>query len=109
MAQGYFVGAVKVCQDNMPTIVFVKKGKSTSHRTKHIAVRYFFIKEKIDEGEIEVEYTPTLQMLADMFTKPLQEELFRVMRTKVLGCYLIYCIRDEVLKQLGSTFHLRGF
>ena len=97
VAQGYFVGAVKVWQDNMSTIAFVKKGKSTSHRTKHIAVRYFFIKEKIDEGEIEVEYTPTLQMLADMFTKPLQGELFRVMRTKVLGCYLIYCIKDAEL------------
>ena len=45
----------------MSTIAFVKKGKSTSHRTKHIAVRYFFfIKEKIDEVEIDVEYTPTL-------------------------------------------------
>ena len=94
MAQGYFVGAIKVWQDNMPTIAFVKIGKSTSHRTKHIAVRYFFMKEKIDEGEIEVEYIPTLQMLADMFTKPQQGELFRVMRTKVLGCYDIYCIED---------------
>jgi len=91
VAQGYSVGAVKVWQDNMSTIAFVKKGKSTSHRTKHIAVRYFFIKEKIEEGEIEVEYTPTLQMLADMFTKPLQGELFRVMRTKVLGVYVVYC------------------
>jgi hypothetical protein len=97
VAQGYFVGAIKVWQDNMSTIAFVKKGKSTSHRTKHIAVRYFFIKEKIDEGEIDVEYTPTLQMLADMFTKPLQGELFRVMRTKVLGCYVIYCIEDVEL------------
>ena len=91
VAQGYSVGAVRVWQDNMSTIAFVKKGKSTSHRTKHIAVRYFFIKEKIEEGEIEVEYTPTLQMLADMFTKPLQGELFRVMRTKVLGVYVVYC------------------
>ena len=63
----------------MSTIAFVKKEKSTSHRTKHIDVWYFFIKEKIDEGEIEVEYTSTLQMLADMFTKLLQRELFRVM------------------------------
>ena len=44
----------------------MKNGKSTSHRTKHISARHFFIKEKIDEGEIEVENTPTLQMLVDM-------------------------------------------
>ena len=81
----------------MSTIAFVKKRKSTSHRTEHIAVRYFFIKKKTDEDEIDVEYTPTLQMLADMFTTPLQWELFRVMRTKLLGCYMIYCITDTEL------------
>jgi len=85
IAQGYNVGPVKVWQDNMSTIAFVKKGGTTSHRTKHIAVRYHFLKEKIDEGEIAVEYLPTLQMLADMFTKPLQGELFRMMRSKLLG------------------------
>ena len=93
MAQGYFVGAIKVRQDNMSTIAFVRKRKSASHRTKHIAVRCFFIEEKVDEGEIKVEYTPTLQLLADMFTKPLQGELFRV----VLGCYVIYYIKDVEL------------
>ena len=65
-------------------------------RTKHIAIRYFFIKEKIDEGEIEMEYTPT-QMLPDMFTKRLQGELFGTMRTKVLRCYFINCIKDVEL------------
>ena len=54
------------------TIAFVKIWASTAHRTKHIAVRYFYIKEKIDECEIEVEYIPTLKMLAGMFIMPLQ-------------------------------------
>ena len=64
MTQGYFVGAIKVWPDNMSIIAFVKKRKSTSHRTKHIAVRYFFIKEKTNEFKINVEYTPTLIVLA---------------------------------------------
>ena len=50
------------------------------------------------EGEIEVEYTPTMQILADMFgTKPLQGQLFRAIRTKVLGCYVTYCMEDVEL------------
>ena len=93
----------------MSTIAFVKIGKSTSHRTKHIAVRYFFIKEKIEEGEIKVEYTPTLQMLADMFIKPLQGELFRVMRTKVLGVYAVYCYENvELCKVIRECVLLSG-
>ena len=96
VAQGYLVGAFKLWQDNMSTIAFVMKRRSTLHRTKQIDVRYFFIKEKIDKGVINVEYTPTLQMLADMFTRLLQGELFCIMRTKVLGCYF------------GSVFFRRG-
>ena len=74
----------------------MKKGKSTSHSTKHIAIRHFFIKVEIDEGVFKVGYTLTLQMLVDNFTKPLQGELFRVMRTMVLGCYVKYCINGVV-------------
>ena len=38
-------------------------------------------------------------MLADRFTKPLQGELFRVVRTKMLYCYMIYCIKDVELEE----------
>ena len=57
----YSVATIKVWQGSMSTIALVKKGKSTSHRTKHVVVRYF-----CDKGDIEVEYRPTLQMLADI-------------------------------------------
>ena len=92
VAQGRRVGDINVQQDNMSIIAFVNKGKFTSHRTKHITERYFFIKVKIDGEEMDMEYTPTLQMLAETFTKPLQGQRFRVMGTRVLGCYVIYCI-----------------
>ena len=36
------------------------------------------MKEKIDEGSIEVEFTPTLLMLAEMFIKPLLREHYKV-------------------------------
>ena len=64
-------------QDKLSTIAFVKEGKFTSHRIKHIPNRYLFIKEKVDEEEIEVLYKPTLKMLADTFHKRLKEDLFR--------------------------------
>ena len=49
---------------------------SSSKRTKHINVRYYFIKDRIDKGEINVIYCPTEMMIADYFTKPLQGLLF---------------------------------
>jgi hypothetical protein len=82
--QGYKMKAAKVYQDNQSTIAMVKKGASTGSRSRHIHVRYFFVKDRQDSGEIEVEYLPTGDMLSDMMTKPLQGELFRVMRGRVM-------------------------
>ena len=64
VARGYFVGTVKVWQNSMPTIAFVKNRKSTSHRAKWHC-QLFFIEEKVDEGEIEVEYTTKPQKPAE--------------------------------------------
>lgn len=41
------------------------------NRTKHIAVRHHFIREKVEDGEIDVEYVPTDRQVADVLTKPL--------------------------------------
>ena len=84
-AQGHPVEPVVFHQDNQSTITLVKKGRSTNERTRHIHVRYFFLTDKIRSGEIKIEYTPTEEMLADILTKPLQGELFRKMRSELLG------------------------
>jgi hypothetical protein len=53
----------------------------TSEKTRHIGTRFFFVKERIESGEVVLEYLPTGEMVADMLTKPLQGQLFRRMRT----------------------------
>jgi hypothetical protein len=84
-AQGYTVGAARIFQDNQSTIALVAKGRSTSARTRHIAIRYFFIKDRVESGEVVVEYKATGEMRADIMTKPLQGELFRRMRAELMG------------------------
>jgi hypothetical protein len=75
----------RVYQDNQSTIALAANGRSTSTRTRHIAIRYFFVKDRVDFGEIEIEYLPTEMMRADIMTKPLQGELFREMRASLMG------------------------
>ena len=60
-------------------------GKSSSDRTSHINIGYFFIKDRVDSGEIKIEYKPTEEMIADILTKPLQRELFRHLRALLLN------------------------
>ena len=83
--QGYNLGPVMVRQDNQATIRLLEKGRSDSKRTKHINTRFFFIHDRIEKGEVVLEYTPTSEMVADFFTKPLQGALFLRMRDKLLG------------------------
>ncbi|KAI3700454.1 hypothetical protein L2E82_45084 [Cichorium intybus] len=50
-------------------------------KTKHIALRYHFIKSHVEEGNIEVHFVHTIEQLADIFTKALNEEAFtRIVR-----------------------------
>jgi hypothetical protein len=87
LEQGYQVAPATVYQDNQAAIALVKNGKSNSHRTRHIAIRYFFIKDRVDSKEIRIEYMRTGDMLADILTKPLQGDLFRRLRDMLLNWY----------------------
>jgi hypothetical protein len=42
----------------------------TGRRSKHIPIKHHAIRQYIDEGQIDLIRTPTLDMLADGFTKP---------------------------------------
>ena len=79
-AQGYNLGPATIYQDNMSTISMVANGKSNSARTRHIAIRFFFIADRVKTGEVKIEYMKTGNMLADILTKPLQGQLFLKLR-----------------------------
>ncbi|GKA50806.1 retrovirus-related pol polyprotein from transposon TNT 1-94 [Tanacetum coccineum] len=46
-------------------------------RTKHIDIRYHFIRDHILKGDTELHFIPTQYQLADIFTKPLDEPTFK--------------------------------
>ena len=48
---------------------------------------FFFISDRVTSKEINVEYKPTEEMLADIRTKPLQGALFVKLRDKLLNWY----------------------
>jgi hypothetical protein len=74
-----------IFQDNMSTIQMVKNARPTSQRTKHINIRYFSVRERINKHNIEINHLPTASMTADILTKPLQGSLFRSLRQRILN------------------------
>ncbi|KAJ9561594.1 hypothetical protein OSB04_006754 [Centaurea solstitialis] len=48
-------------------------------KTKHIEVRYHFIRDHVMNGDIELHFVPTEYQLADLFTKPLDVTRFNML------------------------------
>jgi hypothetical protein len=63
---------------------------SNGKKTKHIKTKFFFIKDRVDDGEIKVIDCPTKEMWADIMTKPLQGTAFQVMRAELMNCPVNY-------------------
>ena len=76
--QGYDVTDNILYQDNESAMLLEKNGqRSSTKRTRHIEVRYFFVSDNVKRGRLTIEHCPTGDMIADFFTKPLQGSTFR--------------------------------
>ena len=62
---------IKIHQDNQSTIRLINNNRPISQRTKHIDIRYFFLRDRIENKDIEIIYTPSNEMISDLLTKPL--------------------------------------
>eukprot|EP00794_Sanderia_malayensis_P016556 gene16556-biopygen13988 len=67
-------------EDNQGAICLTKNTKAHS-RAKHIDIKYHFIREKVQNKEIELTYCPTDKMIADIFTKALPRPKFEELRS----------------------------
>ena len=63
--------SVKIYEDNQGLIALVKNPEYHK-RTKLIDIRYHFVREKVEEGQVIIEYISTLDMLADIMTSQFQ-------------------------------------
>ena len=68
--QGCTTSGVKLYADNQGAIALAKNPVH-HQRTKHIDIKYHFIRFAIEEGIIDLQYIPSGENIADQFTKPL--------------------------------------
>ena len=84
--QGFNVSDNFVYQDNEAAILLENNGRrSSTRRTKHMNVRYFFVRDKIQNNDITVEHCSTNEMIGDFFTKPLQGKQFYKFRKSIMN------------------------
>ena len=77
--------------DTGPTLIFednqgaisMTKNPVFHKRTKHVQIRYHFVREAVEQGTITLEYCRTDDMLADSFTKALALDQFEKLRAGI--------------------------
>ena len=85
IGQGHLCGQIIVYQDNMSCMSPIERGRSAAERTRYIAIKYFWLKERMDQGEARVRHLGTKDMYANLLTKPLQGIQFRSERLGITG------------------------
>lgn len=85
-AQGYPLKPSMVHQDNQSAMLLETNGRgSSSKRTRHMNIRYFFVADVQKRNEINLKYCPTDEMIGDFFTKPLGGAKFRRFRNIIMN------------------------
>ncbi len=72
-------GPITVMCDNQSAIQLTKN-PDQRQKTKHVAIRYPYIREQQESGEIAIKYIDTANQLADILTKPLAGPCFAYLR-----------------------------
>jgi hypothetical protein len=75
--QGYNINSNMLYQDNKNAILLETNGKKNSgKRTRALSIRYFFLTDQVEKGNVTIVYCSTDDMVGDFHTKPLQREKF---------------------------------
>ena len=73
---------VRIYEDNQGYIALVKN-LEFHKRTKHIDIRYHFIREYVESKQVNIVYISTNDMIADILTKPLGSTKFEHFRIRL--------------------------
>ncbi|GKF57736.1 hypothetical protein Tco_0171273 [Tanacetum coccineum] len=88
---------LEVCSDNKSASTLCCNNVQHS-RSKHIDIRYHFIKEQVENRVVELYFVRTEYQLADIFTKALGRERLEFLINK-LG---MRSMSSEMLKRLAE-------
>lgn len=68
-----------------------QNGRASNGKCKrHINIRHFFIKDRADSGEVDIQHCPTEEMVTDCFAKPLQGSQFRKFRKLIVNLQMLH-------------------
>ena len=73
-------------QDNKSAIFLAVMGRGNYRNTKHIRIRYYFIRDLVQMGRLIIEWVASSLMVADLLTKGVTLAVFLTLLPKLIGC-----------------------
>jgi len=70
---------ISILCDNISAII-ISKNHVMHSKTKHIRIKYHFLREQVLEQKVKLEYVPSKEQVADIITKPLHRETFEYLK-----------------------------
>jgi len=70
---------ISILCDNTGAIS-ISKNPVMHSKTKHIPIKYHFLREQVSEQNIKAEYVPSKEQVVDILTKPLHGETFEYLK-----------------------------
>lgn len=71
-------------------------------------IQHHFIREKVEDGSINVEYIPTSQQVADIFTKPLGRTRFETLRSAIGEISIDNLSREQEIFSVAKRHRLKA-
>jgi hypothetical protein len=79
---GAQIGSI-VYGDNQSAIAVTNNGIK-GEKTKHVDVKYHFVTETVERGDVQLKWIPTAEQQADIFTKALPAPAFELLRKQLM-------------------------
>ena len=61
----------------------ISKNPMMHAKTKHIAIKYHYVRELVEDKQVKMEYINSKEQIADIFTKPLPKDAYEYLRGKL--------------------------
>eukprot|EP00253_Pinus_taeda_P013579 PITA_13579 len=98
---------ISILCDNTSAIN-ISKNPVMHSKTKHIPIKYHFLREQVLEQKVKLEYVPSKEQVADILTKPLPRETFEHLRQKIGVVDASSCVESCLLYAGGYTYIFRS-
>ena len=66
-----------------PNAINISKNPIMHTKKKHIAIKYHYLRELVQDKKVRMEYVNTKDQLANIFTKPLPKDAHEYLRGKL--------------------------